>query len=150
MDELKYFKICRVKCDCCGDVLEYVNETKESNSPTVLYCSCKKVGLDPSATMYRILGNEEDYTDLSVEWGDERLIGDDETTKRRFFHALDNALYSLESSATCFSYKDDPLYLNVVHCIRNTMKELTPVPYTDEELEEALLSRRNCKNHGGY
>lgn len=45
--------------------------------------------------------------------------------------------------------KQDYLLKKLIHCstivccIRNTMKELTPVPYTDEELEEALLSCRN-------
>jgi len=65
--ETKYYKVCRVKCLRCGDVLETVNQTKQSSGRLML-CSCKKVGLDPSAFMFRILGNEEDYEDLSEEW----------------------------------------------------------------------------------
>ena len=68
----KYFKICRVRCLRCGDVLEYENKNKEDNPPFVLQCSCMRVALDPSATLYRILaippGTPEDYEDLSEPW----------------------------------------------------------------------------------
>ena len=70
--KMKYIKTCRVRCLRCGDVLEYENKTKEDNPPFVLQCSCMRVALDPSATLYRILtippGTPEDYEDLSEPW----------------------------------------------------------------------------------
>ena len=65
--EIKYYKICRVKCKCCGDVLEHINQTKDERN-SLFYCHCGKVGLDPSPVMYRIIGAEEDFEDLSEEW----------------------------------------------------------------------------------
>lgn len=66
---MKYFKVCRVRCRKCGDVLEYVNKIKLSRG-MLRYCSCGAVGLDPATVMYRILGNPEDYEDMSEEWND--------------------------------------------------------------------------------
>ncbi len=65
---LKYYRVCRVRCKKCGDVLEHVNQTKDENVCHTSYCRCGTVGLDPSATLYRILGNPSDYEDLSEEW----------------------------------------------------------------------------------
>ncbi len=70
VDGMKYYRVCRVRCKRCGDILEYVNKTKDENASRVLYCSCGAVGLDPSAALYRILGTSADYTDLSEEWDD--------------------------------------------------------------------------------
>ena len=67
---MKYYRVCRVKCKRCGDLLEHVNQTKDENASRVIYCSCGAVGLDPSATLYRVLGNRADYTDMSEEWRD--------------------------------------------------------------------------------
>ena len=67
---MKYYRVCRVRCKRCGEMLEHVNQTKDENAPRVMSCSCGAVGLDPSATLYRILGNSADYTDLSEEWDD--------------------------------------------------------------------------------
>lgn len=64
----KYYRVCRVRCNCCGDVLEHVNRTKADNYPRIFYCSCGKVGLDPAAFGYRIVGNFDDFEDLSEEW----------------------------------------------------------------------------------
>lgn len=64
---VKYYKVCRVRCRLCGDVLEHVNQSKTERSRLML-CSCRKVGLDPAAILYRILGNPEDMEDLSEEW----------------------------------------------------------------------------------
>lgn len=64
---MKYYKICRVHCRCCGDILEYINRTK-NDSGSMICCSCRKVWLDPAAVMYRILGDPEDYQDCSKEW----------------------------------------------------------------------------------
>lgn len=65
-----YYKICRVRCRHCGDVLEHVNRTELDNHPHLLRCSCGRVALDPSATLYRVLGEPEDYEDTSEEWVD--------------------------------------------------------------------------------
>lgn len=66
---LKYYKICRVKCLRCGDVLEYENVSKTDMGPgSLMTCSCRKVALDPSVVLYRILGSQEDWEDQSVEW----------------------------------------------------------------------------------
>lgn len=70
VDGMKYYRVCRARCKQCGDIVEHVNQSKDENAPRVMYCSCKAVGLDPSATMYRILGSSADYTDLSEEWDD--------------------------------------------------------------------------------
>lgn len=70
VDGVKYYRVCRVRCKRCGNVLEHVNSTKDENASRVMYCTCGAVGLDPSATLYRILGNSDDYTDLSEEWRD--------------------------------------------------------------------------------
>lgn len=73
--EIKYFKVCRVRCNICDDVLEHVNRSKHDNSARMMWCSCGKIGLDPSACFYRIVGNgtpegsfEDAFEDLSEEW----------------------------------------------------------------------------------
>jgi len=79
--KLKYYKICRVRCQCCEDVLEYINQSKTDRGPGApMYCSCKRVGLDPSASLFRILGNAEDFEDLSEEWDDEPYDPNDTVT----------------------------------------------------------------------
>lgn len=65
---MKHFKICRVRCLCCGDVIEHINHTKDDNSARVMYCSCRQVGLDPSASLYRVVTAEgANFEDLSEE-----------------------------------------------------------------------------------
>lgn len=66
--KLPYYRICRVKCKCCGDVLEHINRTKEQKSHQMMTCSCGKVQLDPHIFAYRIIGFTEDYEDLSEKW----------------------------------------------------------------------------------
>ena len=74
--ELKYTKVCRIRCRHCSTVLEWVNRSKEDNgSGRVMMCKCGKVGLDPSASLYRILGYQEDWDNLSIPW--------DEAEKRK-------------------------------------------------------------------
>lgn len=68
--EWKYYKVCRVRCLRCGDVLEHENESKDDLHNWALWCSCKKVMLDPSALFYRIVGDPAMYEDLSEEWSD--------------------------------------------------------------------------------
>lgn len=68
---MKYYKRCRVKCLRCKDVLEHVNQAKDDRLGYQLNCSCGKVRLDPAAIGYRILGDSDDYEDLSEEWGRE-------------------------------------------------------------------------------
>lgn len=70
--EIKYFKVCRVRCKICGDVLEHVNRSKRDNGAGMMWCTCGKIGLDPSACFYRIVGNgisegsfEASFEDLS-------------------------------------------------------------------------------------
>lgn len=62
----KFYHICRVRCRRCGDLLEYRNRSQQDRGPgRLLVCSCRKVALDPAACLYRILGEPEDYEDLS-------------------------------------------------------------------------------------
>ena len=68
MREIKYYRVCQVKCKCCGDVLKHVNHTKEPQSHRMMTCSCGKVQLDPHICAYRINGFPDDYEDLSEEW----------------------------------------------------------------------------------
>lgn len=68
---MKYYKVCRVRCRLCGDVLVHENKSKTERNSLML-CSCRKTGLDPAAVMYRILGYPEAYEDLSEEWPDGR------------------------------------------------------------------------------
>lgn len=65
---MRLYKTCRVKCLQCEDVLEYVNRTETDSHFHILWCRCGKVGLDPAAVGYRILGAPADYEDLSEEW----------------------------------------------------------------------------------
>lgn len=69
---MKYYKLCRVKCLRCNDVLEHVNQAKDDRHFHILWCNCGKVGLDPAAVGYRVLGDPSDYVDLSEEWPEER------------------------------------------------------------------------------
>lgn len=64
---MEYFRVLRVHCKCCGDVLEHSFNSKTERGRLML-CSCRKVGLDPAAVMYRILGDSEDYEDQSEAW----------------------------------------------------------------------------------
>lgn len=68
---MKYYKTCRVRCLRCGDVLEHINRAKIDNHFRILWCSCGKVGLDPAAVGYRIVGDPVDYEDFSEEWTEE-------------------------------------------------------------------------------
>ena len=74
--DLKFYKVCRVQCKHCGDVLEYVNQSKEDNGPRLMMvCKCGRIGLDAAALAYRVTafppGTLEDIEDLSEEWIDE-------------------------------------------------------------------------------
>lgn len=71
---MKYYRVCRVRCKRCGDVLEHVNKTKDESAVRALYCSCGSVGLDPAAVMYRILGSPFDSEDLSEEWDEKSQL----------------------------------------------------------------------------
>ena len=67
--EIKYYRICRLRCRHCGSVMEWRNRSKDDRGPGYpMMCQCKKVGFDPSACFYRILGNETDWEDLSEPW----------------------------------------------------------------------------------
>lgn len=74
--EPKYFKVCRVRCKHCGDVLEYENESKRDNGPCiVMKCKCGRIGMDAASLAYRVmvfpLGTFDDPEDLSEEWNEE-------------------------------------------------------------------------------
>ena len=114
-----------------------------------MLCSCRKVGLDPSAVMYRTLGNPEDYEDLSEEWNDDaenlvqqvaasmRLSGfeldeEDKTRIRRaFYHPeeIDSILAELIKEHTV----DVQLYEKAMEEHRKN-----PVTYSHEEVEREL------------
>ena len=67
--ELKYYRICRIRCKLCDTVLEWENQSKEDQGPSrAMYCCCGRVGLDPSAAAYRVLGSPENVEDTSEEW----------------------------------------------------------------------------------
>jgi predicted RNA-binding Zn-ribbon protein involved in translation (DUF1610 family) len=60
--------ICKVKCKKCGDtIIAVCNDEKQYGN--LLSCECGAVRLGPAAVDYRILGNAEDYEDLSG-WAD--------------------------------------------------------------------------------
>lgn len=69
--ETTYYKVCRVRCLRCGNVLEYENRSKTDWGP-MMTCSCGRVTLDPVAMMYRIVGNPANYEDLSEEWPEDK------------------------------------------------------------------------------
>lgn len=64
---MKYYRICRVKCRWCGDLLEHINQAKADSHFRIRWCRCGKVGLDPAAVGYRIMGEPAAYEDLSEE-----------------------------------------------------------------------------------
>ena len=68
---LKYVVVCRVRCSACGQVLEWRNRSKDDYGPgKMMVCKCGSVGLDPAATMYRIVAlvPHADWEDLSIPW----------------------------------------------------------------------------------
>lgn len=69
---MTYYRVCRVRCKCCGDVLEHINRTKQHDFNDMMTCSCGRVQLDPAPLMYRILGDPADYEDLSEEWPEQQ------------------------------------------------------------------------------
>lgn len=64
---MKYYRICRVKCRWCGDLLEHINQAKADSHFRIRWYRCGKVGLDPAAVGYRIMGEPAAYEDLSEE-----------------------------------------------------------------------------------
>ena len=76
-DELKCYKVCRIRCRRCRNEIVWVNRTKDDRGPRrVLWCKCGLIGIDPSALAYRVLWKPpatlEDIEDQSVEWRDEK------------------------------------------------------------------------------
>ena len=65
---MTYYKVNRIRCKKCSDILEYEHKTKDSNPHAMMWCKCGAVALDPSAYYFRIAGNPENYEDLSEEW----------------------------------------------------------------------------------
>ena len=66
--EATFYRVCRIRCKCCGDVLERTFQTKEMKSYDMQWCQCGKVALDPHVVAYRVIGYPEDYEDLSEKW----------------------------------------------------------------------------------
>ncbi len=62
----KYYRVCKVRCKNCGDILKHTFQSKDAPSCRMLWCSCSKTALDPHPIAYRILG--DDFEDLSEEW----------------------------------------------------------------------------------
>lgn len=62
---MKKSMINRVRCKKCGSIIEYVHPNEYSNPAHLFWCDCHSVGLDPSVYLFRILGNPENYEDLS-------------------------------------------------------------------------------------
>lgn len=61
---MKQYKICRVRCKRCGDVLEHDNATRTEK---MLRCQCGAVGLDPDALAPRIIAESRGaFEDLSA------------------------------------------------------------------------------------
>lgn len=69
-EELTYYRVNRIRCKRCGDVLEHVHLTKEIKRHAMLTCSCGAVQLDPHVIAPRVFGALEDIEDLSEVWRD--------------------------------------------------------------------------------
>lgn len=68
--DLKYFRICRVRCNSCGQILEWHAHSKTDCALGMLVCDCRKIGLSPAASLYRIAALEKDavWEDLADPW----------------------------------------------------------------------------------
>lgn len=61
---MKQYKICRIRCKKCGDVLEHDNATRAAE---ILRCQCGAVGLDPDDLAPRIIAESRGaFEDLSA------------------------------------------------------------------------------------
>lgn len=69
-DDLRYYRINRIRCKRCGDILEHVHQTKEIKRHAMMSCSCGAVQLDPHVLAPRVFGVLEDIEDLSEVWHD--------------------------------------------------------------------------------
>lgn len=62
---MKTYRICRVRCKKCGDILEHENKTYPTRAE-LQFCTCGSVGLDPDNLAYRIIAESRDvFEDLS-------------------------------------------------------------------------------------
>lgn len=60
---MKQYKICRVRCKKCGDILEQGTATRAGG---LMRCQCGAVGLDPDELAPRVLAESRDaFEDLS-------------------------------------------------------------------------------------
>lgn len=130
--EIKYFKKCRVRCELCGDVLEYKNKTKQDNSSTAIWCSCKKTMLDASAYLYQIGGNPVEYDDLSELWEETELDGEeleaakqiigvaeiDPTLEKDILLALDRGLTNIQINKYLQTNVRHDQMLTYIFCVR--------------------------------
>jgi len=73
MRKVSIWKINRVCCSECGDIIEYIHETQESNPGHLVTCKCGDTSIDPCAyAMYRVIYKNPNNPpeDLSVLWED--------------------------------------------------------------------------------
>ena len=80
--DLKYFRICRVRCNNCNQILEWHAHSKSDCAPGMLVCNCRKIGLSPAASLYRIaaLDPNASWEDLSIPWDEvEERVSNAET-----------------------------------------------------------------------
>lgn len=68
--EVKYVRICRVRCNSCGQILEWKAHSRTDCAPGMIVCNCRKIGLCPAASLYRIAALDLDaaWEDLSIPW----------------------------------------------------------------------------------
>lgn len=69
-EELTYYRVNRIRCKWCSEVLEHVHQTKEIKRHALMSCSCGAVQLDPHVIAPRVFGALEDIEDLSEVWHD--------------------------------------------------------------------------------
>lgn len=67
-EELTYYRVNRIRCKRCGDILEHVHLTKEIKRHTMMSCSCGAVQLDPHVIAPRVFGALKDIECLSEVW----------------------------------------------------------------------------------
>ena len=73
-EELRYYRVNRIKCKRCGGLLECVHPTKEIKRHAMLSCSCGAVQLDPHVLAPRVFGVLDDIEDLSEVWHDDTIL----------------------------------------------------------------------------
>lgn len=77
----KTIRVCRVKCNRCGCVIEYEHKSKTETPHVLLTCTCKSITVDPAPMSTRILcKSEDDFTELHEYWGKLQIPKNSENT----------------------------------------------------------------------